>query len=678
VQALHEAAHIEVAQYARRLGWERIDPLPSLKHPSLVRDHFYEMDIGLVAHVVTVIDPLTDYRAGHPFAPANLDAIQAELNVRFPAVRSALRRSGPVSVLHLVVTPMLGRSSAMGFTDQAADASSELLAIGLDDLDLITRIESHERLAIWRFAQAWGRLHDQSRVISFSAMDGYAIYRDHDNSFYLSDDGRPNLVTIPVGSGATLRTAQRKRIDAHSARLPDDGVFVEVARWQTDDRTPIYRPSDPRRASLHLVEITAPCWIVPAPEHDDETTASEDLAVAVAFWIWRCRDLIAPALSRLADDSLVVRVRFVTQSVDPPEHTELEPTSSWLACAPDDRGGVTLTLLDGAAARMFGPGNNAERLLAGSLVCAINDLVGLGGGRTPAEVAETLPAGPMRMLQVFRDTDDLFFVFGYTTMPRLVSSADVGLLLDQVGEIAARAAGIEEGPVPRDQRTDLLNAIVKELFSILASRLAELEPDHLLEVLTGEQEALLYLEARDRLLIPSQAACFGDDSEAVRRAIDVGRDLTTSSIANRFLIEFASAVGTSGSKPISASGYDELIALASQIVQFGLLSDAIYYDLSSSDLAILPSGRLGISREDPYHEAIDAYRQLISEHALELARTLYPRHWPGTTERPQTYDPMDLNAAFEAEFGVTTTEIAQLSGDLMELARNAPHQVAIW
>lgn len=678
VQALHNATHIKVRQYFHRINWTQIAAPSGLDDPSLVQERFYEVDIGMMAHVVSIIDPLTNYRAGEPFAEADFLVVQEELNERLSIVRTALRTTSNVSVLHVVVTPMFGRASVMGFIGEATDEGSNLLTISPDDLDTITRLESHERLALWRFAQAASRLHEGARVLSFSTLDEYAIYRDNQNSFYLSDEARPNFVSIAVGSGATLRTEERCRTDAHLARVPDDGVFVEMARWEADGRTPIYRPDDPRRESLHLVEIAAPCWVIPSPESDAERVSSEDLAVAIAFWIWRCRGLLAPALTRLTAP-LVVRVRFAEQSITSPTGLTLEPPTSWLSCEPDAESGVTLTLLDGAAARMFGPGNEAERLMAGSLVCAVEDFAGLANARPPQEIAESLPAGPMRMLQVFRDSDDLFFLFGYTTMPRLVSSADVGFVLDAIGEVAANIAGITEGPIPRDRRTKLLNGVVEHLFSELRSRLLALDENYLLEMLIGEQEALLYREARDRLLIPSQAACFGEDSEAVVRSLDRERDLTTTSIANRFLIEFASAIGGSGSEPPSSAGYDRLIALASQIVQLGLLSDALFYGLSSSDLAILPSGRLGIGREDPYHSAIDSYRQLISDSALDLAQAFYPRHWRVEPDQDaEPFDPSELNAAFEAEFGVTATEVAQLSGDLMQLGRDAPHQVASW
>lgn len=195
--------------------------------------------------------------------------------------------------------------------------------------------------------------------------------------------------------------------------------------------------------------------------------------------------------------------------------------------------------------------------------------------------------------------------------------------------------------------------------------------------MAAEQEALIYLEARDRLLTPSQAACFGDDSSAVLRAIGSAHDLTTTAISNRFLIEFVTAICPSGSKSLSVGGYDELIAMASEIIQFGYLSDAIRYELSSAELAVLPSGRLGVSRDEPYQQAIDTYASRVAGRALELARTVFASHWqaPSTSSRP--FDPTDLNEALEAEFGLTATEMSQLSGDLMDLARQEERQIAV-
>lgn len=680
VEALHETLQRVMRGLLGRVRWMRVSAPPQLEEPRLVREAFYRFDSDKAAHVVSVVDPLVDYVPGRPVASADFREIEEELHERFVEVRDAVRADLlDAHVLHVVCSASLGRSFFLDFTDEATDDRSALLVVTADDLDLMTRIEAPDPLGLWKFAVASDRLHQQSHVMSFSRLDEYAIYRDHGNGFYTSDDPRPTMLSISPGSASELRVKERLRLDQHAAVLPDGNGVVDVSRWPADDASPVYRPDHPKFHALHLVELAAPCWVVPETGTPEETEASEDLAEAVAFWLWRCRDLIASPLTELSkeNDSLIVAVRFMPQTADGGGEDDPEPVSGWLRCnAPPGQNRVALTLLPGAGSRLRGPENTAERVMATVLVEAVHHLVGFPIDGLRERIAEEIPSGPMKMFQVLGTEDDLLLTLGCTAAPRLVQSADVELVLDEVGLIATDVLGLSEGPIQPSDRTNVLNRIVAELFSRLKGFLSDLDADGLLEHLAAEQEAILFFEARDRLLVPSQAACFGDDSPAVHRADRMARDLTSTAIASRFIVECVTAIAPSGNRALSVGLYDHLLALAKQIVDYGFLSDALYHGLSTAQLSVLPSGRLGTGRAEPYQQALEAYTSLLSDRSLGHARRNFARHWAKPADDDSPFDPTELNQAFVAEFGVTATDLSQLSGDLMELARVEPRQIA--
>jgi hypothetical protein len=681
VEALHETLQASAQRSLQRVRWQRIPAPISLAPPSLVRESFYQLDLDKVAHVVSIVDRLDGYVAGRPFESTDFRAVEDEIHERFLAVRSAIRgKSDQTSVLHVTCTGSLGRNFFLGFTDEATDDRSALLNLTADDLDLMTRLEAPDPLGLWKFAVASTRLHERSRVLSFSKLDEYAIYRGHSNGFYLSDDRPPTMLTIPPGSAGDLRTAERRRLDQHAVPLPDDNLVVEVIRWPAEDSVPIYRPDHPRYRELHLVEITGPCWVVPTPETSDETGLSEDLAEAIAFWLWKCQDFITEPLARIFEShpSLIVRVRFATQSPDAQaDVADIEPVSTWLGWdVQPGQGQVRLTLEDGAALRLRGPGNDAERAVAGVLVEAVHQLAGLDRSGLQDEVVAALPAGPMKMLQVLAAEDDLLLALGHTAAPRLIPSADIEETLDEVGHIAREGLALQQGPVSTGDRTDVLNGIVLELFTQLGQQLQHLSPDGLLENLVAEQEALEFLQARNRFLIPSQVACFGDDSSAVRRAIEASQNLTTTALASRFIIEGVTAVPPSGDKELSVGTLDHLLAIAREIVELGYLSDAIRYGLSSTELSVLPSGRLGSSRDEPYHQMLLAYVEIMAGRSVQDAREQFARHWR-SPETKDPFDPSELNDAYEAEFGVSATDMSHVVGDLIDIARDEDRHVAV-
>jgi hypothetical protein len=675
VTAIHDALQSQMRRWFGRLRWRRVRG-PALPPPTTFSELFYRFDTDKVAHVVSVVDPLEGYEAGDPFGMADFQVIQDDIHKRFVAVRDAVRSADPdVSVLHLVCTAPLGRSSFLGFTDEAVDERSALLALTSDDLDVLTGNDP-DPLGPWKFAVALDRLHERSRVLSFSKLDEYAIYLDHGRGFYMGDDSRPTRLTFSPGSGGELRCEERRRRDDHAAALPSEQGIVDVSRWRADEQAPIYCPGPESLSHHHLVELGAPCWVVPAPSDATEEAASEDLAEAVAFWLWRCEHWISASLRSISASGspLVIDVRFQADDGEDGD-SALDPVADWLEMKRTGDSRISLTMLPGAARRLRGPSNDGERLMAAVLAQTISAMSG-DDTDIASRVYVGLPAGPMKMFHVFGADDEQFLTLGFTAQPRVLPSADVELLLDDIGTLVSDVIGLEEGPIEGDRRTAVLNEIVGHLFERLKERLADLDPTGLLEQLAVEQEALAFLAVRNRLLVPSQAACFGDDSSAVRKARESSRDVTTTAIANRFLIECVTALPPTGGRPLGVGLYDELLAIANQIVQYGYLSDAIWCDVAETELGLLPSGRLGISRDEPYHAAVAAHVAALSDRTLDDARRQFERHWARPATSPSAYDPTDLDAAFAAEWGVTATQLSHLSGELIDISRGAPRQVA--
>lgn len=422
-------------------------------------------------------------------------------------------------------------------------------------------------------------------MLSFSKLDEFAIYRGHSDGFYLGDDRPPTLLTVQPGTGADLRVSERERRDPHALPLPSGRGVAQVARWAADDGAPIYRPEHPRVHALHVVELELPCWIEPAPGPAEPPEPSEDLAEAVAFWLWKCAGDVNPALALLRERGVshfVIRVRLSAQTVED-DPSPVDPVAEWMLCETSKPNRVDLTLLETAGARLWGPGNKAERAMAGTLTAAIHRLADDPKPGLDIEIRRALPHGAMKMFQVLGQEDDLLLSLGYTARPRMLANADVEEVLDEVGEICRDNLGIDEGPIPDVERTPVLNSVVGELFARMGRMISELDPSGLLEHLAAEQEAIAFLDARDQLLVPSQAACFGEDSASVTRAVEGRQSMTSTGVASRFLIEYVTAVPPTGAQPLSVCTYDRLLAYAKEIVEFGYLSDAIQYGLSTTE-----------------------------------------------------------------------------------------------
>ncbi len=679
---LQETAQQTVASQLLRMRWIPIQPPNGAIAPTdAFSERYYSFDSDKVAHVVCLTDSLDGYRPGYPFEMMGDRQLAKRLEERILEVRTAIDKTQRfANCLHLVISAPLGRSQFVGFTRASHRDGSPILTVRLDELEIFASTLAPDPVALWKFALASDRLRTRSRTMSFSALDDFSIYLDHGSGFYLGDDQPPTFMSVAPGSGASLVLSRRMENDRHAVRAPSGGL-LEVMRWPADNASPVYRPLDPPDSYVHIVELEIDCWVQPAPADDSQQELSEDLAEATAFWIWRTRSLITHALSELRQSGthqLTIRVRCEAQSLPDDSSNGFEPSDRWLSIAVDPSARtVHVTLLDGALGQLRGADNAAEMEYAASVAEALCDLAGVSSEDCRSRLRGLGLDPATKMLNVFGDGDNVAAQLGYTARPRLVQDPDTEFVLDEVGEDLRAQFGDAPQTFGAADRTNILNGLVAGLFSRLRSEIEGLDAQEVIEHLLCEQERLAFLDHRTNLLVPAQTACFGGDSSAVLDAIEARRALIATGPPSRFLLEMATAVRPAGGEHLSLAKYDRLLALARQIVELGYTSDAIRHGLSDPEVSMLPSGRLGISREGAYQSAVESFGQLLPQRALDRASAGYSRNW-ASPERAEdnSFDPSTLNAAFEAEFGLTATELAEITSELAELARVATGQVA--
>lgn len=675
LSCIQRAQHDSLHRAALSMRWDQVGAPDGLDPATGFSERFFRFDVDKVAHVCSLVGTLDGYTPGQPFDFVAMPDVLEELRARLSAVRTAFRIvPGRGSVLHVVSLAPLGRSYAVGFADESTDAESEILLANLGDLLVMAAEVGADPLGLWEFARAQGRLHTETQVMSWSALDEFALYKEHDDGFYLGDDQPPTFLNISPGTAAKLRFESAQRRDAHAVLLPKSDVIALVERWPVSNEQPIYRPIDPRYHTYHLVELDGSVWVRPAVGDGDVVQElSEDMAEAIAFWLWKCHKQIAEPLLRLDEHGIRPTIEV---SVAPPDSTapaDLEPIDAWLSVEAEMPDRVICRLHAGAPSRFDGAGNAGERYLARGVIAAI---FGVAGIDPPAndEWAEMLrDDSGVKMQHVVGPNADPILTLGLGAQPRLIRSSAVQRVLDEMGEIVGNA-GLPIGKIEAARRTRTLNDCVAWAFGELWALLQSLHPSMLLEALAHETESIVYAEARANLTVPSQIACFGPDSAAVARSKPYLNGMASTAIANRFLIEVVAACPPEGSEPFSLSTYDRLLALANRIVEFGFISDAIQYRLSDEKLSLLPSGRLGFDRSDPYHAALSTFSDLAGERALALAAARYATHWQAKPSGPRS---SKINAAYQAEFGLSATELATIVGELAQHARGSDGDVAV-
>lgn len=581
--------------------------------------------------------------------------------------------------LRLAVTDDLARTFMIGLENSRRPGP--LLSIPVNELQVLIDLDGSDPLFLWRFAQANQRFHETTRVQSWSVLDTYSIYRDHENSFYLNDEGQPDVVLVEVGSGASLRGEVQRRYDRHHIPGPNSRKYVEVLSVYGTDTAPIYF-AHPRHGhvamAVELPEATA--WILYGSASSEAVSSFLfTLLEAVAYWVWQLAVARPGILEDASGPDRHLRVVVTPDDTDKWEQVLTGQTQeelsapedgldaevvSWVAASGDSRGILTVTLLAEHAPVLLSGTNLADRQLVAALAGAL--LQREDPGRVAALTRQVAPPGPKRMIHIWQSGDVLYVPADVPV--RTVQPAVTATLLDDLGHWLA-ATGLATTSIPSEDRTRILNKAVGYYFQRLGETIAGLSPDGLMAFLISQDEALLHDSSTRAQRLPSQLACFGPDSFPARDLHKQESRNIQAAVASRFLVEYTAATPPSGNTRLDLMIYDELLALAAELIARATLSDAIHYEFSHVELSVLPSGRLGVSLGDRFATGAEAAATVDAEarHALALGPTV--TSGTGQSRMGDGRPSVDtararVDDAMRAEFGFTFTQVIEGLSDL--------------
>lgn len=339
---------------------------PVAEDPRISRRQFtFADDKSLDLAVMT--DDLSDYDPQGPYGYWNAAGLVRRLHELHDVPIDALRDD--TQCLRLIINQGLGRSSVFGLRE-----SSRLgprLATTVDDLRTMAELDGADPLFLWRFAQAEEKLHADAMVHSFSTLDNYGLYRDHEYSYYLSDERKPNAVMVNSDFSQALRAEAHRHCDHHAVPSPHRPSLVRVVALYGVDTAPIYRTHPDVPEDELLVETAGIyVWVEPRRGTTGGLESFQSMVVeAVAYWAWQFSLVAADGLRALADD--LGRVR-ITVSFDAPdawqsalagEDTQAREGAPWIARQASGAGRIHLELLAAGAPSLLLEDNSADRLI---------------------------------------------------------------------------------------------------------------------------------------------------------------------------------------------------------------------------------------------------------------------------------------------------------------------------
>jgi hypothetical protein len=653
---------------------------PELTHRRDARKPFTEMrarcDTDKVVVALVVTDDFEGMREDNPHTLFASDRVEG-LHQHLETVAVDAAADGD-DVLGLVVVQAAGRAAAMGMR-RPEPPNLTLKALTAANLDVIAFLEANDPLALWKFAKASDVLVEDTRMQMFSPLDGYGVYRDAERSFAGYRDA--TLVLVPPGAGAEQKREMRAARDRHG-EPGVDGKLREVERTDLEEA----RAGDVYHCLSCLREGRLVRFVGGAPiglwasGPQDDLEASWDVVEAAAYWLGELREPMAERLTALA-----TKVRCVQVEV------ALGDRDFWLRGGPDPDGDDpgSAEVLGRAEARITPgpallrlipqPDNAGERLLVGLLVDALDGIARRHGLPSVAKderaaIVDAAATLGVKKHLLFLPVDANPMMERADDRARTVQEADLTAARVSLGDHLREVLGYRSEHIPHERRNEVLHSSVKFLFGAVRRVVEGVRSDGLLEQLMAANERLIAQSEHRRTILPAREATYplavGELREEVART-------NQASVCCRFLVEYAAAQPPHGAARWSMARYDEALASASVLVDWGNLSDAVRGDLTTMDLLVRDDGQLRLVEYDRYEAGRGAFYGTHIEAERERSRRGFAQRFSTTAGTGSMDRLLWLDSTVESEAGVTLTELGETLVAANIVARELDRDVVV-
>lgn len=676
-----------------RIFFEFVDlEIPPWKENLPVNEGIFRIDKNKLAYVQLVVDDASDYLENEPFGAWNSDDLNEKICDRQEVIVKWLTdRDQPLcqEVFLIVVLGGIGRNAFFDFGK--GPSNTRLLLISAEDLEIISQLGDCDNLTLWKFAGSKAHLLDSTRVSQHSFLDIYALYLDYHHSFNLSDEKNFSYISIVPGHGRSLRVKAAKINDVHAVLKGSPPYYVSVCRCYDDESIPIYFMDDAIGESLDLLVegYSFPIWVGPREKIEEIPKEFREIYSKVtdmfAYWIWQVTPSLRPHLELLGKFPIEISFSLgrVQNWIISKKMTLKEKESLGLKSEIHGRT-IGLSIPDTILPDLQGADNQGERLILDILMQSFDGILDRNGQPHNIDEKERkrildmhAPLGFKKKLFIIDISKNIslnpYFLPRYRTIPE----HDIEEQLDRLVEALGEQVPTKEVVVEKEKRTKFLERIVDVYLHRLKAILPRFAWQSLLEQLIGYNEALWYHREFRRFTIPTTIECFTGLQSHVENLAKELPELGSTALTVRTLIEIVAAEPPNGNLEVSKDELDKLLAITYHIVNWATMSDQIHLGILDHELIILPSGRIGTERKE-FENVWDPFIRAKTVEKVEWAMDSFQ----GQFEVEEEFGEVDLQrtefeSVFEAEFGLTLTQIGKFYDCLIQLGFDqktvAPH-----
>lgn len=601
------------------------------------------------------------------------------LEERKKAVFEYLKKINPdqhSDVLTLYVYPDIGEDVFWKW-DKPVDGNYSIM-FGVHELQVIASREATNALTLWKFAKALYRAGEKVKFLGAGGLtELFSIFEFNQGSLLHPTEvtGIDGVQPIKSNYAADLFTEHYVRKDEHAiiTKFEKTIGYFPVVRHRK--YAPIYIiDTGDESPYLILDGFKMPIWIKTEQENGKTSKWAHYIADAIAFWLWRMKDELAPLLEEqsffkfefeiIVDKGLDNEKDFIIK--DFPENVEINIETAPMR--------IRLLIPFDFIYEAWKSRNQADRLLLKVALAALTQYIREAGTDiklTPEDIGriiEKIMAPENAKMILFNDSSYDVRLDDRNLPPvHYIPEADESMVLENIASWLPEGHSIPHEVIDVEKKKKLFDDLVSALVIRITKKLETMNGPMLLEWLIQLNERCTQVKEFREILIPAKIACFSEFDEEVSYLLNEKKDVVATSHALRTLIEFVATKIPSGTKWPNYDDIDELLAMVHQLTNFGALREAITFGFADPKVGLLPSGRIGIDKTFEL-DVLTPFFEAKTEGTVLGYVEHFESKYQASHRKAETQQERDvkLDAAFLEEYGIELPTLVRIVCELRD------------
>lgn len=655
----------ELLENLKLLDFSKTDlEIPSGECKSMINEGFFKIDDDKIAYINLIVDDASNYNENEIFGHWEVKDLKNVVEKRNESIVNWLinqKKYNCKEVLIITVLDLIGRYIFFGIN--SIPKNSRMILLSLEDFQTVSSLRKYNSLNLWKYAGAEDKFINTTKLVSFSFLDKFSFYLDHNHSFYVTDDRLPNLVNLVSGYGHNLRIKVTKMWDKHAV-LYNDKNYVEIFKYYEED-IPIHmmEGSIGRNFEQVIEGYKQPIWIKCNENNNEFWELYFDFTNMLSYWIWQIIPSLYKHLALL--DLKFIRIIFKLENVEKwdqfksnlndKEETELKFTKTISG------NNITFTIPAGIQKFLYPSNNEGERIILQELLESFRLLLNDNDIYKKLENKEILdivnrhaPLGLKKKL-IFIETN-----INPSLNPKNISTLrklqdhDLESQLDDLAQKIGDKCPPIGKIIKKVDKIKLCNHIVDYYLSQIKLYLNVYSWKSLMEKLISQNEAVWHYRALKNINAPTSIECFSDIKTFVNDMLNEFPLIDSTAFAIRTLIEIVSSELSKGKEKISTDSLDQLLAMTHHLINWGFISDDIHLGVIDIGMSVLNSGRIGTEKEN-IKDIRESFLKAKIYEGVELSINSFENYFNQRKDLNNKFDEFEI--AFLKEFGLSMTKI---------------------